>query len=186
MQTDSPRLRELTVSYRIRRDDDGQPIPLNGIVTNPTDAVAALSAILAGEPSEVFGVLCLTTRHRIIGYHEVSRGALDATIVTRAKYSVPRSSRTPRRSSSRTITRAVTRRRAPTTATSLGAWSRPATSSASPFSITSSLATASTSASAPVGSGDRGNWEPPTRQGNCRLPHSVAFRTERNLAAVAS
>jgi DNA repair protein RadC len=81
MQTHSPRLRELTLSYRIRRDDDGHSIPLNSIVTNPADAVAALSAILSAEPSEVFGVLCLTTRHRIIGYHEVSRGALDATIV---------------------------------------------------------------------------------------------------------
>jgi DNA repair protein RadC len=37
--------------------------------------------ILQDEPAEVFGILCLTTQHGVIGYHEVSRGQLDCTIV---------------------------------------------------------------------------------------------------------
>jgi hypothetical protein len=29
----------------------------------------------------VFAILCLTTKHRVIAYHEVSRGTLDSTLV---------------------------------------------------------------------------------------------------------
>ena len=81
MQTHTPRLRELTLTYRIRRNDDGQPIPVGGIVTTAADVVSMLTAILTDQPSEVFGILCLTTKRRVIGYHEVSRGLLDATLV---------------------------------------------------------------------------------------------------------
>jgi DNA repair protein RadC len=40
-----------------------------------------LTSILQDEPAEVFGMLCLTTKNRVIAYHEVSRGQLDASIV---------------------------------------------------------------------------------------------------------
>jgi len=37
--------------------------------------------LLQDEPAEVFAILCLTTKHRVIAYHEVSRGTLDSTLV---------------------------------------------------------------------------------------------------------
>jgi DNA repair protein RadC len=81
MQTSSPRLRELTVRYAIRRDIDGQPVTLGPSLTCPMDCAQLLRRILEDEPAEVFGILCLTTKHRVIAYHEVSRGQLDASIV---------------------------------------------------------------------------------------------------------
>lgn len=42
---------------------------------------ATVTALLQDEPGEVFGMLCLTTKHRVIAYHEVSRGRLDSTPV---------------------------------------------------------------------------------------------------------
>jgi DNA repair protein RadC len=41
----------------------------------------ALVALLQDEPTEVFAILCLTTKYRVIAYHEVSRGTLDSTLV---------------------------------------------------------------------------------------------------------
>jgi hypothetical protein len=37
--------------------------------------------VLADQPTEVFAMLCLSTKHRVIAYHEVSRGTLDTTLV---------------------------------------------------------------------------------------------------------
>jgi DNA repair protein RadC len=36
---------------------------------------------LQDQPGEVFAILCLSTKLRVIAYHEVSRGTLDATLV---------------------------------------------------------------------------------------------------------
>jgi DNA repair protein RadC len=33
------------------------------------------------EANEVFAILCLTTKYRVIAYHEVSRGTINATLV---------------------------------------------------------------------------------------------------------
>ena len=44
----------------------------------PQDAAHLFNRLLAAEPIEVFGLLCLTTKHHVIGYHEVSRGTLDS------------------------------------------------------------------------------------------------------------
>ena len=41
----------------------------------------AFAAVLQDQPSEVFAILCLSTKHRVIGYHEVSRGTLDTALV---------------------------------------------------------------------------------------------------------
>ena len=41
----------------------------------------AFAAGLQDQPSEVFAILCLSTKHRVIGYHEVSRGTLDTALV---------------------------------------------------------------------------------------------------------
>lgn len=40
-----------------------------------------LASIMEDEAVEVFGVLFLTTKQRLIGYHEISRGTIDSTIV---------------------------------------------------------------------------------------------------------
>lgn len=41
----------------------------------------ALVSLLQHEAVEVFVVLCLSTKGRVLGYYEVSRGTLDATLV---------------------------------------------------------------------------------------------------------
>ena len=51
------------------------------IALTPQRAAAFMCERLACEAVEVFGVLCLTTRGTIIGFHEVSRGSLNVTIV---------------------------------------------------------------------------------------------------------
>ena len=69
-------LRELTISYA----------PVQGVVTRPqvtapADAARLLFSLLDAEPSEVFGVLLLNTKHRVLAWSTVSRGSLDKTIV---------------------------------------------------------------------------------------------------------
>jgi DNA repair protein RadC len=81
MQTQTIRLRELTVRYSVRKDGDGQSVMIARSAGRPVDAAIALTTLLQDEPSEVFGILCLTTKHRVIAFHEVSRGILDSTLV---------------------------------------------------------------------------------------------------------
>jgi len=81
MQTNGTRLRELTLRYSVRRGHDGQALTLGPTLCSPTESADLLRSILQDEPAEVFGILCLTTKNRVIAYHEVSRGQLDATIV---------------------------------------------------------------------------------------------------------
>jgi DNA repair protein RadC len=81
MQTNGTRLRELTLRYSVRRGHDGQALTLGPSLCSPIESADLLRSILQDEPAEVFGILCLTTKNRVIAYHEVSRGQLDATIV---------------------------------------------------------------------------------------------------------
>ena len=81
MQTANAALRELTVRYTRKHAPDGQRIVTARAIQNPADSAALFSALLADEPAEVFAMLCLSTKHRVIAYHEVSRGTLDATLV---------------------------------------------------------------------------------------------------------
>ncbi len=81
MQTDTITLRELKIRYAVRTDAAGQPIIIGRTVSTPAASAAALTALLQDEPGEVFAILCLSTKHRVIAYHEVSRGTLDATLV---------------------------------------------------------------------------------------------------------
>src|SRR5205085_1113978 len=74
MQTGTMTLPELTVRYSVKKSSDGQPIAIGRMLNRPSDAAPALMAILQDEPAEVFAILCLTTKHRVIAYHEVSRG----------------------------------------------------------------------------------------------------------------
>jgi DNA repair protein RadC len=81
MQTGTMRLRELTVRYSVRKDDEGQPVVVGRDMSNPRETAISLMTMLQDEPSEVFAILCITTKYRVIAYHEVSRGTLDATLV---------------------------------------------------------------------------------------------------------
>jgi len=81
MQTETMRLRELTVRYSVRKDSKGQAVFVGRTLSNPRDAASALMTLLQDEPSEVFAILCLTTQHRVIAYHEVGRGTLDSVLV---------------------------------------------------------------------------------------------------------
>ena len=76
MQTYAHQLRELALTYRVRRDIHGDAIRFGGSAADTADVAKVLLAILADEPAETFGLLCVTPRHRVIGYHEVSRGVL--------------------------------------------------------------------------------------------------------------
>ena len=81
MQTVTITLRELTIRYSVKADTEGQPICVGRTLSKPADSAAVLMALLQDEPGEVFAILCLSTKHRVIAYYEVSRGTLDATLV---------------------------------------------------------------------------------------------------------
>ncbi len=80
MQTETMRLRELTVRYAVKKDSEGQPIVVGRALSNPRETALSLMTVLQDEPSEVFAILCVTTKHRVIAYHEVSRGTIDSTL----------------------------------------------------------------------------------------------------------
>ncbi|OFW14870.1 MAG: hypothetical protein A3H29_14490 [Acidobacteria bacterium RIFCSPLOWO2_02_FULL_67_21] len=81
MTTGTMRLRELTIRYTVKKDGAGKPVSVGRRVGTPAECAAAFSVVLQDEPSEVFAILCLSTKHRVIAYHEVSRGTLDSTLV---------------------------------------------------------------------------------------------------------
>ena len=80
MQTETMTLRELTVRYSAKTDGDGHAVVVGRVLSKPTDAATTLMTLLQDEPSEVFAILCLTTKLRVIAYHEVSRGTLNAVL----------------------------------------------------------------------------------------------------------
>jgi DNA repair protein RadC len=81
MNASAVTLRELTVRYAPKRAANGRRVPTTGALDSPESAAAIFTAILRDEPAEVFALLCLSTKHHVIAYHEVSRGTLDATLV---------------------------------------------------------------------------------------------------------
>lgn len=73
-----PRVRELTIQYRPHASGariDGRKM------TSPGAAAAVLTPILETRPDEVFVLLLLDTKRRLIAVHEISKGALDQTLV---------------------------------------------------------------------------------------------------------
>lgn len=76
-------LRELTIKFGTARAGDGDRIklPVGEVVASPREVASLLYPLLAHEPVEVFSVLCLSVKHRIVGYALVSRGTLDSTVV---------------------------------------------------------------------------------------------------------
>jgi DNA repair protein RadC len=81
MQTGTMRLRELTIRYTVKRLGDGTPALTIQMARAPRDCAASLMRLLEDEPSEIFAILCLNTKLRVLAYHEVSRGSLDTTVV---------------------------------------------------------------------------------------------------------
>jgi DNA repair protein RadC len=81
MQTNGIQLRELTVRYSVKKTDVGEPVVVGCALTSPRESAELLMRVLADQPTEVFAILCLSTKHRVIAYHEVSRGTLDTTLV---------------------------------------------------------------------------------------------------------
>jgi DNA repair protein RadC len=81
MQTDTITLRELTIRYTFKSDAAGEPIVVGRYVSTPADSAALFTTMLQDEATEVFAILCLSTKHRVLAYYEVSRGCLDSTLV---------------------------------------------------------------------------------------------------------
>jgi DNA repair protein RadC len=75
------RLGELRIRYSVKTNDDGESVMIGRVATHPSEVVPALMTILQDEPAEVFAILCLSTKYRVIAYHEVSRGTIDSTLV---------------------------------------------------------------------------------------------------------
>ena len=71
-------VRELVATYRIR---PGWVTRHSLAVDAPRAAAAIFSQILGEEAVEVFGVLCLNTKHRVLAYHEVHRGGVSGVVV---------------------------------------------------------------------------------------------------------
>lgn len=76
-----PRLHELLYQFRPKRGNDGRSVYLGRPLRHSSDSAPLLAKLLANEPVEVFGVLCLTTTCHVICWHQVSRGWLDGTYV---------------------------------------------------------------------------------------------------------
>ena len=81
METGTMRLRELTIRYSVKKNADGESVVIGRVATRPSEVVPALMTILQDEPAEVFAILCLTTKYRVIAYHEVGRGTIDSVLV---------------------------------------------------------------------------------------------------------
>jgi DNA repair protein RadC len=79
MQTNVIRVRELTVKYTVKKLETIEPTLIASPITTPRTAASLLMPKLQDEPSEVFAILCLDLKFRLIAYHEVSRGTLDTT-----------------------------------------------------------------------------------------------------------
>jgi DNA repair protein RadC len=67
--------------HRTKTDADGRPLRLGPMIADSRDAARVLSDVLGHEAIEVFGMLCLTAKHHVIYWHEVTRGCLDRTFV---------------------------------------------------------------------------------------------------------
>lgn len=75
-------VRELRVTYEPRHD---LPADAGRILSVPREAAAYLIPILQNEPVEVFLVVCLSTKHGVLGFREVARGAVDRVHVSPAE-----------------------------------------------------------------------------------------------------
>ena len=86
LSPDSPRghrVRELVLAYRSLRNSDGRVIDVPAVaLNNPRNTAAVLGPLIADQPVEVFGVACISTRHRLLAWHVLSRGTRDSAPVS--------------------------------------------------------------------------------------------------------
>ena len=59
------------------------------MLTDPRTAAAVLAPLLADQSVEVFGVACLSTKHRLLAWHVLSRGTRTSTPVSMPDVFVP-------------------------------------------------------------------------------------------------
>ena len=78
---DKVTLRQLTVHYTVKKASDGADVMVSRPVYGPRAAAETFLTLLNEEAAEVFALLCVSVKRRVIAYHDVSRGALDATVV---------------------------------------------------------------------------------------------------------
>ena len=77
------RVRELVVAYRSLRDSDGRVVDVPPVgLNNPRKAAGVLGPLVVDQAVEVFGVACLSTKHRLLTWHVLSRGTRDSTPVS--------------------------------------------------------------------------------------------------------
>ena len=84
------RVREFVCTYRTLRDDQGQTVRLPTLaLSDPRIAAATLAPLLAGETVESFAVACLSTKHRLLAWHVLSRGTRSSTSISLPDVFVP-------------------------------------------------------------------------------------------------
>ena len=84
------RVQELVCAYRPLRSRDGRVIDVPTLdLGNARIAASVFTQLLAGEPVEVFGVACLSTKHRLLAWHVLSRGTRASTLVSMPDVFVP-------------------------------------------------------------------------------------------------
>ena len=84
------RVREFVCSYRTLRDDEGQAVRVSTLaLSDPRTAAATLAPLLANEAVEVFAVACLSTKHRLLAWHVLSRGTRSSTSISIPEVFVP-------------------------------------------------------------------------------------------------
>ena len=84
------RVRELVVAYRSLRNSDGRVVDVPAVaLNNPRNAAAVLGPLIADQSVEVFGVACLSTKHRLLTWHVLSRGTRNSTPVSMPDVFVP-------------------------------------------------------------------------------------------------
>lgn len=76
-------VRELRVTYEARPDLPASDVSQS--LNVPSQAAAFLAPILEKEPVEVFVVVCLNTKHRVLAYRELARGAVAGVHVSPAE-----------------------------------------------------------------------------------------------------
>jgi DNA repair protein RadC len=84
------RVRELVCAYRPLRDGDGRVMGVPTLVLQDARTAAAILAPLLGDqPVEVFGVACLSTKHRLLAWHVLSRGTRTSAPISMPDVFVP-------------------------------------------------------------------------------------------------
>ena len=84
------RVRELVCAYRPLRDIEGHVVEVPTLfLKDARTAAAVLAPLLTDQPVEVFAVVCLSTKLRLLAWHVLSRGTRDSTPVSIPDVFVP-------------------------------------------------------------------------------------------------